>query len=178
MSELTAPQELAVQKIVWRALVWSWGALVVLAGVAVPFLAQYAESLSETAVRRVVETRLNQSEPEGRKLAELPVGSIVLYAGPLDQLPSGWVACDGRSLSREQYSSLFDAIGTAHGDGGLQHDFNLPDPRGRFFRGVDHRARRDPDSSFRQPAQAGGNDGDAVGSIQLSASRRHGHDAV
>ncbi len=34
-----------------------------------------------------------------------------------DRLPSGWLMCDGSEVSREEYSLLFDAIGTAYGDG-------------------------------------------------------------
>lgn len=44
----------------------------------------------------------------------------------------GWMKCDGRSLSRTTYASLFAVIGTAFGsvDGS---SFNLPDCRGRVL---------------------------------------------
>jgi microcystin-dependent protein len=44
----------------------------------------------------------------------------------------GWLICDGRSLSRETYSELFNIIGTTYGnnDGTT---FKLPDCRGRIL---------------------------------------------
>ena len=40
----------------------------------------------------------------------LPIGSVILYAGTT--IPDGFLACDGSTLNREDYSSLFDIIGT------------------------------------------------------------------
>ena len=53
------------------------------------------------------------------------VGSISLFAGAT--LPEGYLLCDGAALSREVYAELFDAIGTAWGDGDGSTTFNLPD---------------------------------------------------
>jgi microcystin-dependent protein len=44
----------------------------------------------------------------------------------------GWLVCDGRSLSRETYSELFDIIGTTYGSNSGT-TFNLPDCRGRVL---------------------------------------------
>lgn len=45
---------------------------------------------------------------------------------------SGWVLCDGRSLSRESNKDLFEIIGTAFGaDSDIL--FNIPDYRGRVL---------------------------------------------
>jgi microcystin-dependent protein len=44
----------------------------------------------------------------------------------------GWLLCDGRSVSREEYSELFEAIGTAFGSISGS-TFNLPDARGRVL---------------------------------------------
>lgn len=46
----------------------------------------------------------------------------------------GWVVCDGRSLSRETYSELFNIIGTTYGSNNST-TFNLPDCRGRVLGG-------------------------------------------
>jgi len=46
---------------------------------------------------------------------------------------SGWLKCDGRAISRTQYTELFNAIGTAFGSGDGSTTFNLPDCRGRVL---------------------------------------------
>jgi len=101
-----------------------------------------------------------------------PVGSLVAFAGAA--VPNGWLLCDGRAVSRTTYSALFAAIGTAWGVGDGSTTFNLPDMRGRFLRGVDNGAGRDPDSTLRF-ATNGGNAGDRVGSGQPDQFRSHTH---
>lgn len=44
----------------------------------------------------------------------------------------GWLKCDGRSLSRTEYSDLFDVIGTTFGSDDVD-TFKLPDMRGRVM---------------------------------------------
>ena len=43
---------------------------------------------------------------------------------------NNWLICDGRSLSRTQYSDLFNVIGTSFGSVNI-NSFSLPDYRGR-----------------------------------------------
>lgn len=43
----------------------------------------------------------------------------------------GWLLCDGRAVSREDYAHLFEVIGTYFGEGDESTTFNLPDNRGR-----------------------------------------------
>ena len=45
---------------------------------------------------------------------------------------SGWLKCDGRSLSRTTYAALFAVIGTSFGNVDA-NTFNLPDSRGRVL---------------------------------------------
>lgn len=59
----------------------------------------------------------------------MPVGAILDYAGP--NPPPGWMACDGRAVSRTTYSELFAALGTAWGGGDGSTTFNLPPASGR-----------------------------------------------
>src|SRR5678815_2641662 len=59
----------------------------------------------------------------------MPTGAILDYAGP--NPPPGWLACDGRAISRTTYSELFAAIGTAWGAGDGSTTFNLPPANGR-----------------------------------------------
>ncbi len=101
-------------------------------------------------------------------------GFVIAFAGPEANIPDGWLLCDGRQLSKEQYGNLFKAIGTAHGGNGSP-TFNLPDYRGMFLRGVSAGSGRDPDACSRQPAAPGGNCGDLVGSLQGSAVASHSH---
>jgi microcystin-dependent protein len=106
----------------------------------------------------------------------VPIGCVIAYAGTIANAGSlaaqGWLLCDGTAVSRRTYASLFAAIGTRHGGGDGRNTFNLPDYRGRFLRGTDRGAGRDPDISLRLPANTGGVAGDATGSIQPWASGR------
>lgn len=98
---------------------------------------------------------------------------IVAFAGTTP--PAGWALCDGQELGRATNPALFAALGTSWGAGNGSTTFNLPDLRGRFLRGVDQGAQRDPDAVTRAAAQAGGNSGDAVGSVQADQLRSHSH---
>ena len=97
-------------------------------------------------------------------------GTIQPHAG--GAAPEGYLVCDGTIVNIADYPKLFAVIGTSWGYGnndGLT--FHLPDLRGRFLRGVDDAAGRDPDAGARTPANAGGNSGDAVGSVQDDANK-------
>lgn len=63
-----------------------------------------------------------------------PTGAMLLYAG--NTVPTGFLLCDGRAVSRTTYAALFAAIGTTHGSGDGSTTFNLPDMRGRTAVGV------------------------------------------
>ena len=103
-------------------------------------------------------------------------GVVVAFAGKT--APAGWLACDGRSLNStdRQYARLYAAIGTIHG-GDANPNFQLPDYRGYFLRGVDAGAGRDPDAPGRKPPGKNntGTPGDAVGSIQDDGVGPHSH---
>lgn len=101
----------------------------------------------------------------------LPPGIVIPYAGA--SIPPGWLLCDGSAVSRTTYANLFSFIGTAWGNGDGSTTFHLPDLRGRFLRGVDGTANRDPDKATRSAANPGGNTGNNVGSIEADA---YGHD--
>jgi len=122
-----------------------------------------------------------------------PPGTIMAFAGVL--IPPGWLACDGRPVEITKYPDLWNAIGTAWGDGTAWFfpdsaaqplpsgtGFNLPDLRGLFLRGVSGVTNRyfgshnmDQDKSGRQAMNNGGNVGDAVGSLQSWAMQMHTH---
>lgn len=61
---------------------------------------------------------------------EAPVGSIITYISTT--IPSGYMICDGRALSRTDYAELFSVIGTTYGSGDGSTTFNIPDLRDKF----------------------------------------------
>lgn len=112
-------------------------------------------------------------DPNNTDFAGVPTGTIVAFGGTV--APNGWDLCDGSSKLRAgAYARLFSAIGTAFGTADGTH-FNLPDFRGRFLRGVDGAAGRDPDDATRTAMNAGGNAGDNVGSVQGYATAEPGN---
>lgn len=66
----------------------------------------------------------------------LPTGVIMLYSGSV--APTGWLFCDGSTVSRTTYARLFSAISTAFGTGDGSTTFNVPDMRGRAPVGRDN----------------------------------------
>lgn len=109
----------------------------------------------------------------------VPVGSVAMFAGAFNAtsinrlFTQGWLPCNGEEQATRDFPDLFSVIGYSHGGGGDR--FRVPDLRGRFVRGVDLGARRDPDAGARTPAAGGGNGGDQVGSVQNDELRRHAH---
>ena len=78
-----------------------------------------------------------------RSPGSIPSGMVVAFAGPLAQLPDGWLPCDGRALKSADFPTLYDRIGTTYGNGGSGMgagsgtNFNVPDLRSEFIRGLD-----------------------------------------
>ena len=105
---------------------------------------------------------------------DIPSGSILTFAGPVANIPNGYLLCDGSSLNGADYPELFAAIGTAWGSASGT-TFNLPDTRGLFLRGVDGIANRDPDKASRTALATGGNTGNNVGSYQDDRFASHNH---
>ena len=102
----------------------------------------------------------------------LPAGCIIPFAGPAENIPAGWLLCDGNAVSRSTYINLYNAIGVAWGTGDGASTFNLPDLRGMFLRGVAGTDTvGDPDASTRLANANGGNPGNNVGSYQGDAIR-------
>lgn len=89
------------------------------------------------------------------------VGGVVLF--PFEAPPTGYLECNGASLSRTEYPELFAAIGTKFGSVDSDH-FNVPDLRGEFIRGWDHGKGIDP--------------GRTLGSLQTDSFKYHSHDVA
>lgn len=102
-----------------------------------------------------------------------PAGTVI--ASFATSTPTGYLYCNGAAVSRTTYADLFTAIGESCGQGDNSTTFNLPDLRGRFLRGQDDGASRDPNDTTRTAMATGGNTGDNVGSVQTDAFQGHEH---
>jgi microcystin-dependent protein len=109
-------------------------------------------------------------------LAAVPTGTVIAFAG--EKIPAGWELCDGRLVDKNdpRFKALFDVIGTTHG-GNASPNFQLPDYRGMFLRGVDPQGARDPGAKDRKPPGQDntGNGGARIGSLQEDEFKLHTH---
>jgi microcystin-dependent protein len=76
----------------------------------------------------------------------VPAGVISQFAGAA--APSGYLLCQGQTLSTTTYSNLFSAIGYTYGGGGA--DFKVPDLQSRIPVG------KGPDTEFDALGETGG----------------------
>jgi microcystin-dependent protein len=84
--------------------------------------------------------RQNLSAEELKKLsAGVPIGTIVSFAS--EKIPTGWLPCDGTTISRTEFPELFTIIGDTWGPGDGATTFKAPDLRGVFLRGSDQRTQ-------------------------------------
>ncbi len=102
-------------------------------------------------------------------------GMIMMWGGLSDQVPDGWLICDGSTVSQTQYANLYAVVQNSFGKNPPDGEFYLPDLRGRFVRGVDDGAGRDPDVSARQDMQDPSAPSSTVGSVQSYAFQNHVH---
>ena len=115
-----------------------------------------------------------------------PPGTIIAFGG--ENVPDGWLLCDGRPLSGSEYSALYQAISTNWGAGYYWEgtnclkkdncDFNLPDLRGLFLRGVNGTREgdlQDPGAGHRFNHIIGSSQGNRVGSSEKDAFKNHVH---
>ena len=89
----------------------------------------------------------------------VPSGAVFCMA--VLTVPSGYLECNGQTVSRTTYSALFAAIGTQYGAGNGSTTFGIPDLRGEFVRGVDRGRNVDT--------------GRSIGSSQAAAFGQHNH---
>ena len=106
----------------------------------------------------------------------MPIGSIIMYIDTV--APTNFLYCNGQTVSRTTYSSLYALIGIKYGQGDGSTTFHLPDFRGVFPRGWNDNATgpfSDPDASTRGRKYTGGNTNNLVGSYQQDAFASHSH---
>ena len=82
------------------------------------------------------------SEIEGSTAAsDVPVGSVVAWAGSVESIPNGYLLCEGQDLNTNdtRYQDLKIAIGTQFNQAGDDPDlvFRVPDLKARFIVGQD-----------------------------------------
>ncbi|MEQ9403920.1 MAG: phage tail protein [Cyclobacteriaceae bacterium] len=107
-----------------------------------------------------------------------PIGTILPFAGPENQLPAGYKICNGDEVSLRQFPGLFLTIGVNWG-GNASPKFNLPDLRGYFLRGVSGDTDRDPDVEKRYDLnQLSVQDPNRVGTYQKDDFGSHTHSVV
>lgn len=79
---------------------------------------------------------LDADKLDGKESTVLcPTGEVSFFAR--STAPTGWLKCNGSTVSRTAYATLFNAIGTTFGNGDGSTTFKLPDLRGEFIRGWD-----------------------------------------
>jgi len=116
----------------------------------------------------------------GAPTISIPSGTVVAFAGPVAKIPAGWVLCDGtlyNYATNPKYTALYEAIGISSGGTVSLSEFNVPDYRGYFLRGLDSTASgaNDPSLASRTAASAGGNTGANVGTLEADGFASHAH---
>lgn len=131
------------------------------------------ELLEGSAYREVSFSQLPSSPySEVAYNAVMPAGMIVPFAGPVENIPAGWLLCNGSAISRSNFMNLYKAIGLCWGEGDGSTTFNLPDLCGMFLRGVSGESGNDEDAENRGMLnENGSNIGNNVGSYQGDAIR-------
>lgn len=74
----------------------------------------------------------------GVKQPLVPVGAVQIYAGLSNNIPNGYLLCNGALVSKTTYNLLWNVIGNQYLNGRTANstNFYLPDLRGLFVRGV------------------------------------------
>ena len=98
---------------------------------------------------------------DGKTAIEIgvPAGTVISVA--MNNIPDGFLECNGAEISRTTYTNLYNAIGETYGSGDGSTTFNLPDLRGEFLRGWDDGRGVDANRAF--------------GSWQADEFREHNH---
>ena len=103
--------------------------------------AEATKAFNDELGRNIVETYASKAELEAlmNRLDEMivnavPVGTIQIYSSN-NELPYGYLLCDGTAVSREKYPKLFEVIGTIYGQGDGKTTFNLPNLISKFPEG-------------------------------------------
>jgi hypothetical protein len=97
-------------------------------------------STNKLANNAVTSAKITDGSVTSAKLASglaLPTGAIIAFGGA--SAPSGWLLCDGSTVSTTTYATLFGVVGTSYGAGLASPPagtFYLPDGQGRTLVGL------------------------------------------
>ena len=76
---------------------------------------------------------LLRKEIAAAALAAVPIGTVIYYLGT--EIPDGYLLTNGASVSKTDFSDLYDVIGDKFGNVDSTH-FNLPNTHHRFLEGT------------------------------------------
>lgn len=160
------------QLVIYKNIITAKGDLIVGASAATPAILPVGPNGSVLTVDNTKPLGVDWDVPDAED--SVPVGAITWFTSSApDDLPVGWLVCDGSSYSTavevspgipNPYYDLFDLIGYTYGGAGAF--YNVPDLRGLFVRGWNN---------------AGGtpgalDPGRAFASVQATAVQTHTHD--
>ena len=121
-----------------------------------------SSSISLTLPSTIVNGGVLQTDGSGNLSFTLvqgvPTGSVFCMA--VATVPSGYLECNGQSISRTTYAALFAVIGTQYGSASGS-TFKVPELRGEFIRGFDN--------------GRGADSGRSIGSHQNNDNAQHTH---
>ncbi len=128
-------------------------------------------SLTYTDVNAVPTTRTVNGKPLSQNLTAADIGacqpgSILVWT--TSTAPTGWLLCNGSSVSRTTYSALYNKITTKYGSGNGSTTFTLPNLKGRVPVGVGS-------SPF---TSLGNNGGSTSVTLTVSQIPQHNHGQV
>lgn len=98
--------------------------------------------------------------------AIVPVGAVLPFYG--SRPPKNWLLCYGQEVSRTEYKTLFDAIGTSSGSGNGSTTFNVPDLKGKVIYG----------QGSTDALVTGSTVGETHHTLTVNEMPSHGHDIV
>ena len=78
-----------------------------------------------------IKQALTEMLPKLKPLS-VPTGMISAF----NNVPEGWLQCNGAAVSRTTYAALFSVIGTKYGSGDGSTTFNLPNLHHKFIEGT------------------------------------------
>ena len=100
------------------------------------------EDFQEADTLLELKRKLVEVEEAFQKIQPQPVGSVQLFAG--EEVPDGWLLCNGAQYDQKDYPELYRVIGTTFNRAMSENDvayttnsgsFRVPDLRGRFVVG-------------------------------------------
>lgn len=110
--------------------------------------------------------------PEFAAPDTVPLGGVIIWSAPVNDIPVSYRQCNGQALDRTVYDDLFDLIGTTYGSGDGSTSFNIPDLRTRVPVGLST-----SDTQFDTIGETGGSKTHQLSEAEL-ASHDHGIDSI